>query len=64
MPTMKRKIYQKMLDWKSVSNGRSALMIDGARRVGKSWIAEEFAKNEYESYLLIDFSKATKAVKR
>ena len=53
-----------MLDWKSVSNGRSALMIDGARRVGKSWIAEEFAKNEYESYLLIDFSKVTKAVKR
>ncbi len=64
MEAMKRKIYQKMLDWKSVSNGRSALMIDGARRVGKSWIAEEFAKNEYESYLLIDFSKATKAVKR
>ena len=61
---MKRKIYQKMLDWKSLSGGRSALMIDGARRVGKSWIAEEFAKNEYESYLLIDFSKATKAVKR
>ena len=53
-----------MLDWKSVSGGRSALIIDGARRVGKSWIAEEFAKNEYESYLLIDFSKATKAVKR
>ena len=47
-----------------MSGGRSALMIDGARRVGKSWIAEEFAKNEYESYLLIDFSKATKAVKR
>ncbi len=47
-----------------ISGGRSALMIDGARRVGKSWIAEEFAKNEYESYLLIDFSKATKAVKR
>ncbi len=53
---MKRKIYKKMLEWKAVSDGRSALMIDGARRVGKSWIAEEFAKNEYESYLLIDCS--------
>lgn len=61
---MKRKIYKKMLEWKAVSDGRSALMIDGARRVGKSWIAEEFAKNEYESYLLIDFSKVSKTVKR
>ena len=60
---MKRKIYSKLLDWKSVSNGRSAVMIDGARRVGKSWIAEEFAKNEYEGYLLIDFAKASKDVK-
>ena len=60
---MKRKIYQKLLEWKKVSNGRSAVLIDGARRVGKSWIAEEFAKNEYESYLLIDFSKAPKDVK-
>ena len=57
---MKRKIYSKLLEWKSVSNGRSAVMIDGARRVGKSWIAEEFAKNEYEGYLLIDFAKASK----
>ena len=46
-----------------MSNGRSALLIDGARRVGKSWIAEEFAKNEYEKYLLIDFSKVPKDVK-
>ena len=53
-----------MLEWKSLSNGRSALLIDGARRVGKSWIVEEFAKNEYDSYLLIDFSKAPKDVKR
>ena len=60
---MKRKIYSKLLEWKSVSNGRSAVMIDGARRVGKSWIAEEFAKNEYEGYLLIDFAKASKDVK-
>ena len=61
---MKRKIYQKMLDWKKSSNGRTALMLDGARRVGKSYIAEEFARNEYSSYLLIDFSKASAKVKR
>ena len=53
---MKRKIYQAMLEWKKRSNGRSALMLDGARRVGKSYIAEEFAHNEYAKYLLIDFS--------
>ena len=61
---MKRKIYQKMLEWKKISNGKSALLIDGARRVGKSWIAEEFARREYEKYLLIDFGKAPKDVKR
>ena len=61
--TMRRKIYQKLLQWKEISNGHSAVLIDGARRVGKSWIAEEFAKNEYEKYLLIDFSKVPKDVK-
>lgn len=60
---MKRKIYEKMLDWKRTSGGRSALMLDGARRVGKSWIALEFARNEYESHLLIDFAKVPKDVK-
>ena len=60
---MKRKIYEKLLEWKKTSNGRSAALIDGARRIGKSWIAEEFARNEYESYLLIDFSKVSKEVK-
>ncbi len=54
----KRKIYQKLLEWKNNDKGRSALLIEGARRVGKSTIAEEFAKNEYRSYILIDFSKA------
>ena len=63
MRLMKRKIYEKMKEWKALSNGRSALMIDGARRVGKSWIAKEFAEQEYESYLLIDFSKVSKTVK-
>ena len=61
---MKRKIYQEMLEWKKRSNGRTALMLDGARRVGKSYIAEEFARNEYAKYLLIDFSKASAKVKR
>ena len=48
---MKRKIYQTLLEWKNQSAGTSAIMLDGARRVGKSYIAEEFAKREYESYL-------------
>ena len=61
---MRRKIYDKLVDWKNKSNGRTALMIDGARRVGKSYIAEEFAKNEYDAYLLIDFSKVKAKVKR
>lgn len=53
---MRRKIYHKLLDWKRDSNGRSAVMIEGARRIGKSYIVEEFAKNEYESYILVDFN--------
>ena len=61
---MRRKIYEKMLEWKRTSGGRSALMLDGARRVGKSWIALEFARNEYDSHLLIDFAKVPKDVKR
>lgn len=58
----KRKIYQKMLQWKQ-SNGTTALLIKGARRIGKSTIAEEFAQNEYQSYIAIDFSIASEAVK-
>ena len=61
---MKRKIYDKLLEWKRVSNGKTAVILDGARRVGKSWIAEEFARNEYEAYLLIDFAKVSSKVKR
>lgn len=59
----KRKIYEKMQDWKMSSNGDTALLIQGARRVGKSTIAEQFAKNEYESYILIDFTKCSKDIK-
>lgn len=58
-----RKIYNKLLAWKQESNGRTALLIEGARRVGKSTVTEEFAKKEYKSYILIDFSKASKEVK-
>jgi hypothetical protein len=60
---MKRKLYNSLLEWKNDEHGRVALMIEGARRVGKSWLAEEFAKNEYKSYLLIDFTKLTPALK-
>ncbi|MCD7893845.1 MAG: AAA family ATPase [Erysipelotrichaceae bacterium] len=52
----KRKIYQKLLDWKNNESNETALLIEGARRIGKSTIVEEFAKNEYKSYILIDFS--------
>ncbi len=55
MRYFKRKIYEKLMDWKDNWSSRYALLIEGARRVGKSTIVEEFAKNEYESYLLIDF---------
>lgn len=55
----KRKIYDKLLQWKSESNGGTALLIEGVRRVGKSTIVEEFARNEYETYILIDFGKAS-----
>ena len=60
---MKRKFYETLKEWKSKRADRFALLIDGARRVGKSWIAEEFAKSEYASYLLIDFSKASRGIR-
>ena len=55
----KRKIYDKMLQWKAAEKGRTALLIEGARRVGKSTIVKYFAQTEYRSYILIDFSKAS-----
>jgi len=60
---MRRKIYQDLLLWKEKRSRKEALLIDGARRVGKSWIVEEFAKNEYESYILIDFTNTTRAIR-
>ena len=53
---MERKIYGRLQQWKAESQGSSALLIDGARRVGKSYIAEAFARQEYRSYIMIDFS--------
>ena len=60
---MKRKIYDRLLQWKNEKDGTTALMIEGARRIGKSYIAEKFAENEYDSYILIDFSKAPARVR-
>ncbi len=60
----KRKIYEKMLAWKKESSGEKALLIEGARRIGKSTIAEEFGKNEYKSYIVIDFNDASDAIKK
>ena len=59
----RRKLYNRLLEWKHVQNGKSAIMIEGARRVGKSTLVEQFAKNEYESYILIDFNEASDEVK-
>ena len=60
---MRRKIYDNLVKWKQEKDGTTALLIEGARRIGKSYIAEEFARNEYDSYILIDFSKAPSRVK-
>lgn len=60
---MKRKIYDDILKWKQDWAGKTALLIDGARRVGKSYIAEKFAQSEYKSYILIDFNRASTDVK-
>jgi predicted AAA+ superfamily ATPase len=59
---MKRKIYNRMLNWKQHWQGRTALLIDGARRIGKSWIVTEFAKQEYKSYIVIDFNNVSPMV--
>lgn len=60
---IERKAYKKLLKWKAESNGASALLIEGARRIGKTTIAEELGKNEYKSYVLIDFNKANEKIK-
>ena len=60
---MKRKVYNEILRWKKESQGKTALLVEGARRVGKSYIVEEFAKENYKSYILVDFSKISNEVK-
>lgn len=58
-----RKAYNSLLEWKKHYSGQYAVLLEGARRVGKSTIAENFAKNEYKSYILIDFSKTTNTIR-
>ena len=60
---IQRKVYNKLLAWKKECNGSKALMIEGARRIGKSTLAEKFGKENYKSYILIDFNKASKKIK-
>lgn len=59
----KRKIYDKLLLWKEETNGEKSLLIEGARRIGKSTITEEFGRREYKSYILIDFNDVSEAIK-
>ena len=58
----KRKVYDKLIKWKKRSGGRTSVLIEGARRVGKSTVAESFARNEYKSYIIIDFANASKRI--
>ena len=60
---MKRKIYEKLLHWKKHSADNYALLVEGARRVGKSYIVEAFAKSEYERHLILDFSEVGRDIK-
>ena len=61
-PVFKRKIYDEILEWKENRSDKYALLIKGARRVGKSTIAEEFAKKEFKSYIMVDFAHTSKAI--
>ena len=59
----KRRVYDSLTEWKEKYSGNYAAMLEGARRVGKSTVAEEFARNNYKSYILIDFNRAGDEVK-
>ena len=59
----KRKVYDKLLEWKELSAGTSAVLLEGARRIGKSTIVEEFSKNEYDDYMILDFAKENRDVR-
>ncbi|MDO4987399.1 MAG: AAA family ATPase [Candidatus Saccharibacteria bacterium] len=60
---LKRKVYQKLKKWKEISDGKTAILVEGARRIGKSTVVEEFARNEYQTYILIDFNVVPKMIK-
>lgn len=64
MPIYQRKSYKQLLDWKSISNGSTAMLIEGARRVGKSTVAKEFGEKEYGSYILVDFTRVNDEFKQ
>ena len=64
MNIFKRKIYNKLLEWKNCSNGTRGLLLEGARRVGKSTIVKEFAENEYRSYIFIDFDEEGEEIRK
>lgn len=53
----KRKVYAKLIEWKALAAGTSAVLLEGARRIGKSTIVEEFAKKEYDDYMILDFAR-------
>ena len=59
-----RKVYDKLLKWKELSAGSSAALLEGARRIGKTTIVEEFAKNEYDDYMLLDFARENEDIRR
>ena len=59
----KRKIYDELLQWKQTDEGRTAVLIQGARRVGKSTVAEEFATNEYDTHILVDFAACSSEIR-
>ncbi len=60
---MRRKVYQDLLKWKRERQGECAVLVNGARRVGKSYIVKEFAQREYKSFVLLDFNKVGEDVK-
>lgn len=59
----KRKIMERMRQWKRISDGRTALLIEGARRIGKTTVAVEFAKKEYQDYMVLDFARESQDIR-
>ena len=61
---LKRKIYAELLNWKEKAQGKSAVLIEGARRVGKSTVVEEFAKAQYKDYIILDFARENNDIRQ